>query len=113
VNHLMPSHMFGEAGLRHHARRNASVTQSSKGDGRLLQLSLLDFQAIKAGRETLAVQGKVRKQHTHAQHACKLRGGHPAAPQARRTMAVATCVHACGAGGSPSAPPHRLLISRG
>lgn len=59
VNELLTSHMFGENGLVRHCRRNASVTQESPGDGRLLQLSGMDFTAITANEDPLAVQAKV------------------------------------------------------
>jgi CRP-like cAMP-binding protein len=60
VNHVTPSAMFGERGLLENKPRNATITQCSAAPGRLLQLSGLDYQAIRAGREPLAVQAKVR-----------------------------------------------------
>lgn len=59
VNELLTSHMFGENGLLRHCRRNASVTQGSAGDGRLFQLSGMDYQSICAGQDPLSVQAKV------------------------------------------------------
>ena len=59
VNLLMPSHMFGERGLMRMCARNATVAQSSTGVGKVLQLSGLDYQAVKAGRDPLAVQAKL------------------------------------------------------
>lgn len=58
VNELLTSHMFGENGLVRHCRRNASVTQESPGDGRLFQLSGMDFQAIMSREDPLSVRAK-------------------------------------------------------
>jgi hypothetical protein len=60
VNHIMPSHMFGERGLLQVGARNATVVQSSAGAGKLFVLPGLDYQAIRAGRDPLPVQAKVR-----------------------------------------------------
>lgn len=59
MNELLTSHMFGENGLVRHCRRNASVTQESAGDGRLFQLSGMDYQAILSGQDPISVQAKV------------------------------------------------------
>jgi hypothetical protein len=60
VNVLPPSHVFGERGLLRMGPRNATVAQTSSGAGRIFQFSGLDYQAIKAGKDPLSVQAKVR-----------------------------------------------------
>ena len=59
MNHLLPSHMFGERGLMRLGARNATVLQSSPGIGKLFKLSGLDYQAIKEGQDPLAVRSRV------------------------------------------------------
>lgn len=58
---LQPSHVFGERGLLQMGPRNATVVQTSSGAGRIFQFSGLDYQAIKAGKDPLSVQAKVRR----------------------------------------------------
>lgn len=70
VNELLTSHMFGENGLLRHCRRNASVTQQSPGDGRLLQLSGMDFQSITSHEDPLSVRAKVWRPREFTPRTC-------------------------------------------